>query len=225
MAEGRWLFRKGKNDHESSGSRHWLPLEDDDGTPLCTVARAPRDRVYVPIRMARSLYTRNRSVPWPDANLPARWLLNSRRVSVLLIPREGPERVPEIMRQRVLLPPHLRRDPAFAITSLAWDTFGSWEWRADRRTGFLGNSDWDQRWALKAPIDDGGGHDGDVDDGNDDNGRQPPPPPPNCDEGTGKTVRDDTDDFVGNVVYNVLLANERGEHYELAPELTEDKQL
>jgi hypothetical protein len=26
-------------------------------------------------------------------------------------------------------------------------------------------------------------------------------------------------------VYNVLLANERGEHYELPPELTEDEQL
>jgi hypothetical protein len=38
-------------------------------------------------------------------------------------------------------------------------------------------------------------------------------------------VRDDTDDFVGNIVYNVLLANERGEHYELPPKLTEDEQL
>jgi hypothetical protein len=38
-------------------------------------------------------------------------------------------------------------------------------------------------------------------------------------------VRDDTDNFIGNVVYNVLLANERGEHYELPPELTEDEQL
>jgi hypothetical protein len=125
------------------------------------------------------------------------------------------------MRRRALLPPHLRRDPAFAITSSAWDTFGSWEWRADSRAGY-----WDQRWAPEAPNDGGGdggggdddgrddgdGGDGGIDDANDDdNGRQPPPPPPSCDDGTGKEVRDDTDDFVGNVVYNVLLANERGD--------------
>jgi hypothetical protein len=116
--------------------------------------------------------------------------------------------------------------------SSAWDTFGSWEWRAARRAGYLGNSDWDQRWAPEAPNNDGGGdgddsggHDGDFDDVNDDNGRQPPPPPPSCDDGTVKAVRDDTDDFVGNVVCNVLLANERVVHYELPPELTEDEQL
>jgi hypothetical protein len=149
------------------------------------------------------------------------------------------------MRRRTLLLPHLRRDPAFAITSSVWDTFGSWEWQADRRAGYLGDSNWDQRWALEAPNDggwdggggndgggddrdggDGGGHDRGLDDADDDdNGRQPPPPPPSCDDGTGKEVRDDTNDFVGNVVYNVLLANERGEHYELPPELTEDEQL
>jgi hypothetical protein len=146
------------------------------------------------------------------------------------IQSEGSERVPEIMQRRALLPPHLRHDPAFAITSSAWDTFGSWEWRAEWRAGYLGDSHGDQRWTPEAPNDnsdgdggggddgdDGGGHDGDVDDedihdGNDDNGRQPPPPPSRCDDDTGKAVRDDTDDFVGNVVYNVLLANERGEH-------------
>jgi hypothetical protein len=102
------------------------------------------------------------------------------------------------------------------------------------RARYLGDSDWDQRWAPEAPNDgsgddgdggDGGGHDGDFDDADDDNGRQPPPSPPSCDDGTNKEVHDDTDDFVSNVVYNVLLANERGEHYELPPELTEDEQL
>jgi hypothetical protein len=39
MAGGRWPFCKGKNDHESSGSRHWLPPEDDDGSPPCTATR------------------------------------------------------------------------------------------------------------------------------------------------------------------------------------------
>jgi hypothetical protein len=38
-------------------------------------------------------------------------------------------------------------------------------------------------------------------------------------------VRDNTDDFVANVAYNVLLAKESGEHYVLPPELTEDEQL
>jgi hypothetical protein len=41
-------------------------------------------------------------------------------------------------------------------------------------------------------------------------------------------VCDDTDDFIGNIVphaIHAILANERGEHYELPPELTEDEQL
>jgi hypothetical protein len=38
-------------------------------------------------------------------------------------------------------------------------------------------------------------------------------------------VCDDTDDFIDNVVHHVLLPNERGEHYELPPELTKDEQL
>jgi hypothetical protein len=72
------------------------------------------------------------------------------------------------MRRRALLPPHLRRDSAFAIMSSAWDTFGSKEWRAERRAGYLGDSDWDQRWASEAPNDDDGGDErggGDGDDG------------------------------------------------------------
>jgi hypothetical protein len=197
----------------------------------------------MPIRMAWSMYARNMPVPWPDANLPERWLLDSRHVPVPPIPRKVPERVPEIMRWRALLPPHLRRDPVFAITSSAWDMFGSWECQEDRRAGYLGDNDWDQRWAPEAPNNDGGGddggggdgdagggHNGDVDDGdfhdgNDDNGRQPPPPPPSCDDGTVKAVRDDTDDFIGNVVYNVVLANKRGEHDKLLPKLKKDENL
>jgi hypothetical protein len=125
--------------------------------------------------MARRLYARIRPVPWPDANLLARWLLNSRCVPVPPIPHEGPERVPKIMQRRALLLPHLRRDPTFAITSSAWDTFRSWEWRPDRRAGYLGDSDWDQRWAPEAPNDGGGdsGGDGGDDADDDDNGRQP----------------------------------------------------
>jgi hypothetical protein len=31
-----------------------------------------------------------------------------------------------------------------------WDTFVAWEWRPDRRTGYLGDADWDQSWVSTA---------------------------------------------------------------------------
>jgi hypothetical protein len=62
------------------------------------------------------------------------------RVPVPPVPREGKERVLEIRRRHALLPPSLRRDPAFAIESGAWDTFARWEWNAERRAGYLGNT-------------------------------------------------------------------------------------
>jgi hypothetical protein len=96
--------------------------------------------VYVPVRMARRLYAHNRTVPWPDVNLPGRWHLNSRRVPVPLVPPGGQEWVLKIRRRRALLPPALRRDPAFAIESGAWDMFGRWEWNAERRAGYLGDT-------------------------------------------------------------------------------------
>jgi hypothetical protein len=40
-----------------------------------------------------------------------------------------------------------------------------------------------------------------------------------------RVVRNDTEDFIGNVAYNILLARENGEHYVLPPELTEDEEL
>jgi hypothetical protein len=33
-------------------------------------------------------------------------------------------------------------------------------------------------------------------------------------------VRDDNDDFVGHVVYHVMMAVEKGEYFEMLPELT-----
>jgi hypothetical protein len=36
---------------------------------------------------------------------------------------------------------HLRHNPDFAITSPNWDTFAVWEWRPDRRAGYLGDAD------------------------------------------------------------------------------------
>jgi hypothetical protein len=81
------------------------------------------------MRMARRLYADNQTVPWPDVNLPGRWHLNSKRVPVPVPPvlREGQERVLEIRRCRALLPPVLRRDPAFAIELGAWDMFARWK--------------------------------------------------------------------------------------------------
>jgi hypothetical protein len=41
----------------------------------------------------------------------------------------------------------------------------------------------------------------------------------------GTVVRDDMEDFVGNVAYNVLWDRDNGENYVLLPELTEDEEL
>jgi hypothetical protein len=102
--------------------------------PLC-------DRVYVPVKLARQLFEDREAVPWPDVKLPARWHLNSRRVLMPSVPRDGPEYWREIRQRRALLPMHLRRDPAFAIKSTNWDTFSRWKVRPDRRAGYLGDLD------------------------------------------------------------------------------------
>jgi hypothetical protein len=61
---------------------------------------------------------------------------------------------------------------------------------------------------------------------------QPPSPPApagGCSVSSrvheGHVVRDDTEDFFGNVAYNVLRARDNSEHYLLPPELTEDQEL
>jgi hypothetical protein len=64
---------------------------------------------------------------WPNMNLPTGQHLNSRRVLVPPVPREGPEWLLEIQRQRALLRPELHRDLAFALNSRAWDMFPAWE--------------------------------------------------------------------------------------------------
>jgi hypothetical protein len=69
------------------------------------------------------------------------WHLNSRRVQVPPVPRDGLECVREIRRRYALLPMHLRRDPVFDIASLNWDTFSWWELRLDRCAGYLGDAD------------------------------------------------------------------------------------
>jgi hypothetical protein len=142
----------------------------------------------------------------------------------------------------------------FAIESGAWDTFACWEWNAERRAGYLGDTDWDcagvpedyfsgdEDEAFEEDDDDEGT---DEDEGEDDNldfsvfddGYQPPhlqpPSPPalvgGCDifghVNEGTIVRDDMEDFIGNVAHNVLLARDNGEHYVLPPELKNDEEL
>jgi hypothetical protein len=48
----------------------------------------------------------------------------------------------------------MRRDSAFDIMSPNWDTFSRWEYRPERRVGYLGDADWDRDWAPVAPSDD-----------------------------------------------------------------------
>jgi hypothetical protein len=202
--------------------------------------------------MARRLYAHNQIVPWPDVNFPGRWHLNSRRVPSPPVSRGGQERVLEIRRHRALMPPALQRDPTFAIELGAWDTFVRWEWNAERRAGYLGNTDWDRAWVLEdysfgdedeafEEDDDDEGTDEDEGDNLDfsvfDDGCQPPHPQPpsppapaegcdvSCHVNDDTVVRDDTEDFFGNVAYNVLLARDNGEHNVQPLELTEDEEL
>jgi hypothetical protein len=76
------------------------------GAPPRWSASRTRDRVYVPVRLARHLYTCDRPVPWPDVNLPAQWHLNSPRVPVPPVPLEGQERLDHCRCSRRVL--HLR---------------------------------------------------------------------------------------------------------------------
>jgi hypothetical protein len=73
------------------------------------------------------------------------------------VPREGSERVQEILQRRAFIPPHLRRDQAYVIASLNWNTFSRWEWNVERCAGYLGDVDWDRQWVPEASSDDEGG--------------------------------------------------------------------
>jgi hypothetical protein len=77
-------------------------------------------------------------VPWPDVNLPAGWLLNSRRVPMPPVPREGRGRHDEVCRLRLILPSDLRDDPTFAIDSYNWHSFALWEFDPRHQGGYLG---------------------------------------------------------------------------------------
>jgi hypothetical protein len=51
------------------------------------------------------------------------------------VPREGRERRDEVRRRRAILSPDLREDPAYALNSYNWISFGTWEFDARRRAG------------------------------------------------------------------------------------------
>jgi hypothetical protein len=43
------------------------------------------------------------------------------------------------------LPSDLREDPAYALNSYNWISFGTWEFHARRRAGYLANVDYFER--------------------------------------------------------------------------------
>jgi hypothetical protein len=120
---------------------------------------------------------------------------------------------------------HLRRDLAFAIESTNWDMFSRWEVRPDRRAGYLGDVDWDRSWEPVVSS-----SDEDEDEDEDDDGTKTPPPPRVSGEVSGqiyngRVVRDDTDEMINHVVYHYFQAADRGEVYQMPPELTEEEKL
>jgi hypothetical protein len=72
--------------------------------------------------------------------------------------------------------------------------------------------------------------DADEDDNEDDAKTPPPPSPPRVSSEVsgqiynGRVIRDDTDDMVHHVVYHYFQAIDRGEAYQIPPELTEEEE-
>jgi hypothetical protein len=119
-----WTFRKTNHDHEAISSRGGKKKE--------------RECCYVPVDHAQRFFEESCLVPWPDVNLPAGWLLNSRRVLVPPVPREGCEWHDET-RNCFILPPNPWDDLAFIIDSYNWQSFRPWEFDLRRRAGYLDN--------------------------------------------------------------------------------------
>ena len=61
------------------------------------------------------------------------------------VPRSGRERRDEVRRRRAVLPPDLREDPAYALNSYNWISFGAWEFDARRRAAYLADVDYFER--------------------------------------------------------------------------------
>jgi hypothetical protein len=72
---------------------------------------------HAPVDYTRLLYKENQMALWRDLSLSTSWILNSWRVLVHLMPREGRGRHDEIRSPRFILPPNLRDIPTFASNS------------------------------------------------------------------------------------------------------------
>jgi hypothetical protein len=123
----RWPYRKTKNGHEENDSRF---------------GKKPLVGRYARIKFVRHLWEENRPVPWPDTCRPGGGCyLNSNRVPVPPVPREGQESRQEVRRRQAILPPDLWDDPTFTLTSYNWISFRERGFDAARRAGYLGNVD------------------------------------------------------------------------------------
>jgi hypothetical protein len=89
------------------------------------------------VEFARNLFDENWPVPSRDVSLLGSWYLNSRRVPVPLVPREGCERRDEIHRRCFIPPPDLHDDPTFALNSYNLVTYGTWDFHPRRQAGYF----------------------------------------------------------------------------------------
>jgi hypothetical protein len=117
--------------------------------------------------------------------------------------------------------------------------------RPDRRAGYLGDVDCDHSWEPvvsssdeddedkdKGDVnkdDDDMTEDEDYEDEDEDDDKTPPPPRVSGEVSgqiyNGRVVRDDVDDMINLVVYHYFQAQDRGEVYQMPPELTEEEEL
>jgi hypothetical protein len=97
--------------------------------------------------------------------------------------------------------------------------------RPDRRTGYLDDVDWDRNWEPIVSSDD---EDDDEDEDEDDAKTALPPRVSGEVSGqiyNGRVIRDDTGAMINHVVYHYFQAANRGEVYQMSPELTKEEEL
>lgn len=163
------------------------------------------------------------------------WHLSHRRVPVPDVPRSDPERTMEIWHRRLFLPPDLRNDPAYAVSSMEWHNWNKHGTDARRITGFLRDGDFpfDQppptrRQAAPRPP------------------RRSSPPrcdatphaplrarqqaPPQDDDAAlvyayhNEGARDDSEDFVAAIFYEWETDQAEGRDFQVSADMTEDEQ-
>ncbi|KAK1631985.1 hypothetical protein QYE76_006300 [Lolium multiflorum] len=125
MGKKCWPFRKTKNDQEASGSRSGKK------------ARVGR---YVRVDLARQLWEKTGRYHGRTRTCRGGLTPNSRACRSPPVPRgqSGGTRCA----RRAILPPDLREDPAYALNSYNWISFGTWELDAQRCAAYLGDVDY-----------------------------------------------------------------------------------